>query len=218
MSPFARISFSQEGEDLVLARLTEDRLNGFYVDVGAHHPTRFSNTQLLYRRGWAGINIDPTPGAIKLFNKLRPRDINLEAAIGSKPGTSTLYMFDEPALNSTSRELSRMRHEQTDYKVIREVQVPLLTLEDMLDQFLPDPSQTIDLLSIDVEGSDFDVLKSNDWSRFRPRIVLIETLESSVEQVLDGDEYAYLRELGYRLHSKLANTVIFLDAGRGSLG
>ena len=58
-------SFSQEGEDLVLARIFEGKKNGFYVDIGAHHPTRFSNTHYFYRRGWSGINIDAMPGSMK---------------------------------------------------------------------------------------------------------------------------------------------------------
>ena len=55
-----RYSFSQEGEDLLIDRMFDGQSVGFYVDVGAHHPTRFSNTYLLYLRGWRGINIDAT--------------------------------------------------------------------------------------------------------------------------------------------------------------
>lgn len=51
---------------------------GFYVDVGAHHPMRFSNTYFFYRMGWSGINIDAMPGSMKEFKKYRRRDINLE--------------------------------------------------------------------------------------------------------------------------------------------
>src|SRR5215510_10661697 len=64
---YRRTSFSQQGEDLILARLFEGQRRGFYVDVGAHHPRRFSNTFLLYRRGWRGLNIDAAPGSMRLF-------------------------------------------------------------------------------------------------------------------------------------------------------
>ena len=66
-----RHSYSQEGEDLVLRKIFKKQDKGFYVDVGAHHPKRFSNTFLLYKKGWNGINIDATPGSMKLFNKFR---------------------------------------------------------------------------------------------------------------------------------------------------
>src|SRR5690554_6253894 len=80
---FSRKSYSQEGEDILLEKLFEGKNDGFYVDVGAHHPRRFSNTYLLYRRGWRGINIDAMPGSMAEFRRLRGRDINLEIPISS---------------------------------------------------------------------------------------------------------------------------------------
>ncbi|MFA7355121.1 MAG: SAM-dependent methyltransferase, partial [Sulfurimonadaceae bacterium] len=75
---YALKSYSQEGEDMILRRLFEQQPNGFYVDVGAHHPKRFSNTYFFYKKGWRGINIDAMPNSMELFNKIRPRDINIE--------------------------------------------------------------------------------------------------------------------------------------------
>src|SRR3954469_4320493 len=83
LSVNARIAFSQEGEDLLLARMFEHQSEGFYVDVGAHHPQRFSNTHLLHQRGWRGINIDATPGSMAAFRRARPHDVNLEIAIAA---------------------------------------------------------------------------------------------------------------------------------------
>ena len=71
MDVYAEKSWSQEGEDMILLRFFEYRRDGFYVDVGAHHPRRFSNTCALYRRGWHGINIDATPGAMQAFRRER---------------------------------------------------------------------------------------------------------------------------------------------------
>jgi hypothetical protein len=80
--PFAIRSYSQEGEDRVLAHVLDigRRDPGFYVDVGAHHPQRFSNTYAFYLAGWRGLNIEPRPGSLSLFQRLRPRDINLNLA------------------------------------------------------------------------------------------------------------------------------------------
>lgn len=61
MSPIE--AYSQEGEDLVLNRIFGEQATGYYVDVGAHHPFRFSNTAIFYKKGWCGINIDPLPGS-----------------------------------------------------------------------------------------------------------------------------------------------------------
>jgi hypothetical protein len=80
---------------------------GFYVDVGAHHPLRFSNTYLFYKKGWRGINIDATPGSMKLFNKIRPEDTNIESPVSNTHRKMSYYIFDEPALNSFSSKLSK---------------------------------------------------------------------------------------------------------------
>ena len=84
---------------MILNRFFERKRNGFYVDVGAHHPKRFSNTYTFYKKGWRGVNIDAMPGSMEKFKKIRPRDINLEFAISNKNGTLVYHMFNEPALN-----------------------------------------------------------------------------------------------------------------------
>ena len=112
-------SWSQEGEDLILARLFENNAKGFYVDVGAHHPKRFSNTYLFYKKGWTGINIDAMPGSMKSFNKLRKRDINIEKPVSDKKQILTYYAFNESALNGFSKELSEERSNKNNgYDII----------------------------------------------------------------------------------------------------
>jgi hypothetical protein len=69
---YAIKSYSQEGEDMILQRIFENQPCGFYVDVGAHHPKRFSNTYFFYKKGWRGINIEAMVGSRQLFNKMRP--------------------------------------------------------------------------------------------------------------------------------------------------
>ena len=82
--PWQVRSWSQEGEDMILHRIFGGKKSGFYVDVGAHHPKRFSNTYFFYCHGWRGINIDAMPGRMKLFNQWRPKDINLEMGVAEK--------------------------------------------------------------------------------------------------------------------------------------
>ena len=85
-------SDSQEGEDLVLARFLEQGRAGFYVHVRAHHPIRYSNTYGLCRKGWRGLNSDANPGSMKAFHRVRPRDINVEAAVSNTP-SELFYKF-----------------------------------------------------------------------------------------------------------------------------
>ena len=53
-----------------LYRIFEECKSGFYVDIGAHHPKRFSNTYFFYKRGWSGITVEPNSDAIKLFKEI----------------------------------------------------------------------------------------------------------------------------------------------------
>jgi FkbM family methyltransferase len=212
-----RLSYSQEGEDLVLSRLLDDRPSGFYVDVGAHHPTIFSNTYLFYRRGWRGINIDAMPGSMRAFRRVRPRDLSLEIAISSKRERLTYYMYNWPALNTFSTELHRKRElalksNDTGYRCTGEQELVTRTLAEVLDECLPAHSRKdgIDFLNVDVEGLDLDVLKSNDWWTFRPRIVVAEILESDLQSVVSDPISLFLREKGYLAKAKCMNSVIYV--------
>jgi len=204
------LSFSQEGEDLIIKRMFEGQEKGFYVDVGAHHPRRFSNTYLFYLNEWKGINIDAMPNSMTLFNATRPRDINLEIPISDKPDKITYYAFNEPALNSFQKDLAD-QYVELGYEILFEVELSPQTLSDVLDKYLPE-NQTIDFLSIDVEGLDFQVLKSNNWSKYRPKIILVEDLASAaIKQIMKSEIYSFLESQNYSLHAKTVNTLFFID-------
>lgn len=211
--PHARRSYGQEGEDVILERLLGARPTGFYVDVGAHHPSRFSNTLSFYDRGWRGINIDPQPECFRLFRRVRPRDITVQAGVATADGVLTFYRFDDPALNTFSRELATERMAGTTYRLIGEMQVPVRTLSGLLREYLP-PGQAIDFMTIDAEGFDMQVLQSNDWQAFRPAIVLIEALETRLEDLLSHEQCLFMRGVGYEPVAKTVNTVFYRDVGR----
>lgn len=204
--PFARLAYSQEGEDLILERLFEKHVQGFYVDVGAHHPTRFSNTYIFYLKGWSGLNIDAAPGSMKAFQKVRPRDTNIEVAVAGKQQSLSFHIYNDEALNSAippeARGIDRSHHQ-----LVRKVDVPARPLAEILAEKLPD-EQHIDFLTIDVEGMDLQVLGSNDWKRFRPTYVLAEEVRGI------GDETSimkYMNAQHYSLYCRTMNTIFFLD-------
>jgi FkbM family methyltransferase len=201
--------YSQEGEDLVAARILGDITDGFYVDVGAHHPIRHSNTYLFYRRGWRGINIDATPDSMAEFQRLRPRDINLERLVALDPSPRQFYVFNEAELNTASSDLARQRPmENSEYRVAKELHLTPCTLASLLDQFLP-KGKIIDLMSVDVEGLDLEVLRSNDWDRYRPTLLLVELLGTALADIESHEIARFLSERHYHPIAKLYNTVIF---------
>lgn len=210
LNGYAVKSYSQEGEDMVLYRIFEKQKSGFYVDIGAYHPKRFSNTYFFYKRGWRGINIEPNPEAIKLFKKYRVGDINLEMGVSDQEGELTYFMFDDPALNSFDKNLTEKRAINTNYQIIAEKKIKVIRLDAILADYLP-KDINIDFMSIDVEGYDWNVLKSNNWDLYRPKCLLVESLGSSLSSVFDCPMYRYLTDRNYELFAKTFNSLFYMD-------
>lgn len=208
--PWINHSYSQEGEDIVLKRIFENKI-GFYIDVGAHHPKRFSNTHLFYKKGWKGINIDALPGSMKLFNKMRPRDINLEIGVAEAEDVLNYYVFNEPALNTFSEELSNgiIDKFKNQYFIKKVIKVKVKRLDKILDSYLQ--NNEIDFLNIDVEGLDYDVLKSNNWSKYRPKCVLVEILDSSLHDLNNHPIVKFMKQKEYYIYAKQVNTIFFMN-------
>lgn len=204
---FSVKSYSHEGEDMILKKIFDKKANGFYVDVGAHHPQRFSNTYLFYDLGWNGINIDPLPGGMAAFNKLRPRDKNLEIGISDSEEEIVYYAFKETALNTFSKELGEKR-KLRGCEIVREELKKVCPLYKVLDEHM-EHGQKVDFLSIDVEGLEMKVLKSNAWDRYRPDIILVECLDFDLSMPENHPVYIYLTNIGYRIIAMTINTVFF---------
>jgi len=155
------ISWSQGGEDLALIHALGGQLSGRYIDVGAHHPSRFSVTRHLHQLGWSGVNVDANQELIDLFNKVRPGDLNLCVAVGLEPNY-TFTIFEEAALSTLDTEW-RNKFINENNKIAKEVEVVGRKLRSILDEF--QPQSRIDLLSIDAEGSDLQVLQSLEMDK-----------------------------------------------------
>jgi FkbM family methyltransferase len=189
--------YSQCGEDLILETLIgKDR--GFYVDVGANDPRHFSNTYFFYKKGWQGINIEPNAAKLKTFAWLRRRDKNLNYGVGQTDGELDFYSFREDTLSTFSAEVAddyqKMGHELLEVK-----KVPVRPLASILADNLP-AGQLIDFMTIDTEGYDIEVLKSNDWQKYRPAYVLLESLEyknDGTGKKLNGPLDSYMESVGY---------------------
>jgi FkbM family methyltransferase len=210
---FAKFTFSWEGEDTLIRKITHDYLRidkGFYVDVGAHHPFSLSNTLLLYLSGWTGINIDAMPGSMVAFNEHRPRDVNIEMGVSLRPGSLRFSMFDDPGLNGFLSENMIQDHLNRGVKLLGQKNIecqPLKTILQRVGSFPP-----IDLLTIDTEGLDLEVIKSNDFSIHRPKLILTEILGTSdMASVVKSDISQTLTAEGYILFSRLHFSALFMD-------
>jgi len=199
-------SYAQEGEDRILTRYFGDRKEGFYIDIGAHHPKLYSNTFLFYTRGWHGVNIDAMPGSMNIFKQLRKRDINIEAAISNTKEELTFYTFSDPALNTFSKELAEKRENPSkQHYLIGTKKIITQPLSEILDKVIP-AHQKIDFLTIDIEGYDLNALQSLDFSKYSPELILVEVYsENLVEEPIDQ----FLQSKGYYLYSKAVLTCIY---------
>lgn len=198
LTKFARIFYSQFGEDVVLRSLIGKQKRGVYVDVGCFHPKRFSNTYFLYRRGWRGINIDMEEHKIALFNIARRGDHNVTAAVSD---------VSQPLYISTKR--AHALESALSIDAVAGAEVIPRTLTSIIDES-PYRNASIDVLSVDAEGHDINVLRSLDYSRYRPRIVIAEVLTKRIEEVLTSDVHVWLSQRGYLLRSWTICSLIYV--------
>ena len=200
-------SYSQEGEDMLLRTIFGNK-KGFYIDIGAHHPKRFSNTYYFYKNGWNGINIDAMPGSMYIFNKIRPRDVNLEIAISKNIEELDYYAFDEPAFNGFLKNESVEKIKKDGYNVLFSRKIKTKTLTEVLNLYLKNESK-IDFMSIDVEGLDLEVLQSNDWNKYKPDFLLVEIQKYGLENLKNHKIYEFISNKEYELICSTINTFIF---------
>jgi FkbM family methyltransferase len=189
------ISYAQNAEDVILNRAFRDQAKGFYIDVGAAHPEVDSVTKLFYDRGWSGINVEPGAEYFGSLSQQRPRDLNLKVALSSKRGKATLYKIppymglsslhrDEVFTLGTSLPKTSQTSEEVDIR----------TLKDLCEEFV---QGSIDFLKVDVEGEERSVLEGGDFTRFRPRVIVVESTKPMTPVENHGGWEPLLLDAGY---------------------
>jgi hypothetical protein len=199
-----RISFSQFGEDLLIASLVRDIQYGTYVDVGCNSPVRFNNTYRLYLQGWSGLNIDGNSALIAKYARIRPRDISICEVISSDK-TQTPFFISESGLQSSLSQkfLGTEKIDRT------EIMTPK-ALSDVLDEY-KFTNKKIDLLCIDIEGYDLDAIKSLNFSKHRPYIICIEDFEFQITDKKKSQISDYLTKLKYIFVGHCHPSILFID-------
>jgi len=198
-------SYSQSGEDMILNTIFKGKKKGFYIDVGANNPKMNSNTHFFYKLGWCGINIDALPGSMNKFNLIRPRDINLEIPISDKEETLKYYMFSSSSFNTFSDEMAN----SCNQKLIKTKLIQTKKLSDVLRKHVN--NKEIDFMSIDVEGFDFQVLNSNNWNKFRPKILIVEFFINDIGTDKNKKIESFLNNVGYSMICSTPTNTIFIE-------
>ncbi len=198
---FSKKSYAMDGEDIAINDYVEIKNDGFYLDIGAHHPIQRNNTYLLFKRGWQGINIDVNEFSIDLFNFLRPKDINIQTAISDKPGEITFYyQKDFSQLNTTEKKIAK----QSFNNNFKEKNIKCETVNNILERSKFKDRQ-IDFLNIDIEGAEMKALNSLNFEKYSPKVICIEILGYRDLDPLERDEkikndeiYLFLNNKGYK--------------------
>jgi FkbM family methyltransferase len=205
----ARRGWSQFGEDDVLVDLLKDDLRrGYFLDVGANHPAVLSNTFRLYCLGMRGISVEPNDALCALHQRYRPGDTVVCAGVGARDGLLEYFMLNYHAFNTFSESEARQR-EAAGGKVIRRLLKPVFRLDTVLRDCAVAGRDTFALLSVDTEGMDEVVLRSNDWTRYRPKHVLIE---SNTEEAALATR-AFLTGQGYEVRRQFDINSLYSLAG-----
>ncbi|MFM9970267.1 MAG: FkbM family methyltransferase [Burkholderiales bacterium] len=170
-----RLSFSQLGEDRIVWHILREHRNnrGIYVDVGAFDPIRYSNTLILHKEGWRGVNIDPNPETMIRFAASRPLDSNICAAVSNSERRVDYLVYAGAATNRIVEPTAEDVKSVLGEAPLRRIAMTTRRLSDILVEATVE-EQRIDFLNVDCEGEDLNVLESLDWDRWRPRVVCVE--------------------------------------------
>jgi FkbM family methyltransferase len=173
-------NYSQFGEDIFLQKYFNKK-NGFYIDIGCHHPFRYNNTFNLYKLGWFGLNIDLNSLSIDLFNIMRPRDKNICSVISDKEGIINYYVPNKNLLSpeiTIDKNFSKKykKHHGNLYEAFQANSMKWNSIEKKYKKYL----KKVDLLKIDIEGSDLKVLKSINLAKLKPTLIMTEAPSSEI--------------------------------------
>ena len=195
-------SGSQAGEDQIIRYLFASRMqikDPTYLDIGTNHPFKCNNTFYFYSRGSHGVCIEPDPSFYRMIKKHRSRDTVLRAGIGlGNKKEDELYVFSEPysGWNTFIKDEAEMRVKETGIPYNQVLTVPMLNINEVIEKYF---DKWPNLISIDAEGLDLNILKTLDFSKYKPEVICVESITfSTTNQEKNIDEIEpFMHSKGY---------------------
>lgn len=182
-------TYSQHAEDLFIDRMLKRKAVGSYIDIGANNPVILNNTKRFYDRGWTGVNVEPNTKLWQLFNEQRPKDLNLNVGVGDEKGGMEFYIFEIDTLSTFSKSEADILSASGE-KLKEKINIEVITLSDIFEKI---NKNYVDFITIDTEGWDEKVLRSNDWTKNRAGIICVEKNKSKgLEKFFLEIDYKYL--------------------------
>lgn len=212
IDPDIKVHYSQLGEEVVVLYALYKHFGktdpGFYIDVGAHHPTKYSTTAILYHYGWRGINIDASEGAIEALGQARPRDVSILAGVAREHRTRPFFVFD-PLAVSTFDPATRDEWQANGWTLRETKALETRPLSEILTTHLA-RGQAVDYLNIDIEGLDLEALETYDFANYAPSVITIELHQLDLLAARENPVVKFLVDRGYLFHSYIAITALFV--------
>jgi FkbM family methyltransferase len=214
LDEFKKISFSQTGEDIIVHSIFT--ILGIerptFIDIGAYHPFKLSNTALMYTYGSTGINVEPDYDGYKLFTKLRPKDKNLNVGVAKKDGYADFFVMNPPTLSTFDQE-EKLRLLKLGHKLLETRKVELLTIDRLISKYNMDCFP--DFLTLDTEGKDLEIFQRLPKCNNLPKVICAETIRYEGDKVgrKDNKLIRFITKLGYELYADTKINTIFVEKG-----
>lgn len=205
-------SYSQTGEDIIVKFIFDavGLSKPSYLDIGAHHPTYINNTALLYKTGCRGINVEPDPVLFTAFIKKRPGDINLNIGVSTDKGKLPFFVMEPPTLNTFSESEANKYVSENGFNIREKLQLDVDTIQSIVKKY--HHGKFPDFLSIDVEGLDYELIKSINYKKDSPKVICVETITYSDKGkgVKQKNIINYLESQGYMVFADTYINTIFV--------
>ena len=186
------MSYSQIGQDLAVLDFYSDVPVGYYVDIGAYDGKTYSNTLLLEEKGWVGICADPLPSAYEKLCENRKFCYKTNKAVWHTSGEKLEFAVVDMCSGITGHSTYKKEQDAAE-----KITVETISLNDLLA--VAAAPNFMDYLSIDTEGTEYEILAALDHHRYKFGLIDVEhnydeEKRRAIRDLLESKGYAYLRE------------------------
>jgi len=214
---FYKKSYAQCGEDMMIdAALRGLNINkGTYLDIGAHHPYYFSNTQFLYEKGFSGVNCEPNPYLHKMFESKRKRDTNLNIGISiySEDVELDFYSMNPPTLSTFVKDEAERYAGMKAHEIEEILKIQTMNINKVIETYY---KECPNFISIDVEGLDCDILRTFDFTKYSPEVFCIEVAEYNINGTYQRVEEIdiIMKDNGYFIYADMYQNAIYVHKNK----
>ncbi|MBC8295277.1 MAG: FkbM family methyltransferase [Pelagibacterales bacterium] len=208
--------YSIFGEDIFADKFFKKLDEGFYVDVGSYHPFFWSNTYLLFKRKWKGINVDINRLSVELFNIARPNDHNVNVSVSNTKKKTKKYYTKNMINTMSTTDLSSAKTSYLKGYDVRSIRC--LKLNDIIEKS-SFKNRKINFLNIDTEKTELDVLKSLNFKKYQPELICVEihhrgSSSKNKFELTKHPVYLFLKKRSYKIVWKKEYSIIFSYLGK----